>query len=91
MTLNVRLSEEETRMAERLRKAGVQISHLVREAIRSEYVRRVERRSGARVEAVQRILADLPDPPNLPPRGFSLTDGPAVKRHIASHLAGRRR
>jgi len=91
MTLNVRLSEEETRMAERLRKAGVQISHLVREAIRSEYGRRVERRASARVEVVQRILAELPDPSDLPPRGFSLTDGQAVKRHIAAQLAGRRR
>jgi hypothetical protein len=86
--LNVRLTEEERRMAARLRAEGVQISGLVRKAIRSEYERLVERRGEeSPVSVVQSILEELPDPPDLPPRAFALNDRHAVKRHIAGKLA----
>jgi hypothetical protein len=92
MTLNVRLTAEETRMAERLRAEGVQISGLVREAIRAEYERRIERLGEASPAAVaRRILADLPDPPDLPPRTFAATDRKALRRHIAERLSRGRR
>jgi hypothetical protein len=92
MSLNVRLTEEEARMAARLRAEGVQISGLVRKAIRSEYERRIERRGeDSPVSVVQGILADLPDPPDLAPRTFATNDRHAVRRHIEKQLVRGRR
>ena len=90
--LNVRLGPEEERMASALREEGVAISGLVRQALRAEYDRRFGgqgRRKGSHV--VARILEDLPDPSNLPSRGFSLSDRRAVSNHIRAKLARRAR
>lgn len=79
-------------MADRLRAEGVQISSLVRDAIRTEYARRIEHSIGRRgPDVVRTILADLPDPPNLPPRDFSIQDRKAVKEHIRGRLTRGRR
>ena len=91
MALNVRLSEDEARMASALRRVGVQVSSLVRAAIREEYRLRVEQRAltrGSRV--VKQILRELPDPAGLPPREFDTTDRRAVRAHIQQRLAKRR-
>jgi hypothetical protein len=89
--LNVRLTEEEARMAAKLRKAGVQISALVREAIRLEYERRIEQQRDVIPSTLVRdILQEFPDPADLPPRGFSTTDRRAARRHIAERLSRRR-
>jgi hypothetical protein len=91
MSLNVRLSEEEARMAAKLRKAGVQISALVREAIRSEYERRIEqRREVVPSSLVRDILDELHDAADLPSREFATTDRHAVRRHVAERLSRRR-
>lgn len=92
MALNVRLSAEESRMTKRLRAAGVSISTLVRDALRAEYARRIERvEEGPAVAVVRRILNDLPDPPDLAARDFSIRDRRAVQRHIAERLDRARR
>lgn len=92
MSLNVRLTEEEARMAARLRAEGVQISGLAREAIRAEYERRIERRGERSPVAVVRgILADPPDPEDVPPRPFATNDRRAVRGHIEEQLARGRR
>jgi hypothetical protein len=86
--LNVRLGPEEDRMAAALREEGVAISGVVREALRAEYERRFgarRARKGARL--VDQILADLPDPPDLPARDFSLTDRRAIADHIRARLS----
>jgi hypothetical protein len=41
--LNVRLDEEDARTAAALRRAGVPISTIVRDAIRTEYAKRIAR------------------------------------------------
>jgi post-segregation antitoxin (ccd killing protein) len=90
--LNVRLDEDDARRAGELRKAGVQISRLVRDAIRAEHDERIgkrRKRKGAR-DIIARIYAEHPDPPGLPRRRFDLRDRRAVRRAIGPRL-GRRR
>lgn len=89
--LNVRLDEADARMAAALRKAGVPMSTLVRDAIRAEYARRIASTVKGRPSAiVAEILASLPDPPDMPPREVSIADRRAVRRHIAAKLERRR-
>jgi hypothetical protein len=90
--LNVRLAPEDARRAKALRAKGVAISTLVRAAIRAEYDRRVVggRRRSRPSRILAEILADLPDPPDLPPTEIDRTDRRAVRRHIAARL-GRER
>jgi hypothetical protein len=92
MPLNVRLGNEEKRMAARLRAAGIEISTVVREAIRAEYARRIESVAPEQASVrVRRILEDLPDPPNLAPRDFSTQDRKAMREQIQRRLARGRR
>ena len=90
--LNVRLDEEDARMAAELRHAGVPISSIVREAIRNEYARRVARPKALRPPSriVAEIVASLADPPDLPPPALDVHDRRAVRRHVAEKLARRR-
>jgi len=86
--LNVRLDEEDARMAAALRSAGVPISTVVRDAIRTEYEQRIARPKALRraSQIVAEILTSLPDPPELPPRSFDISDRRATRRHIAEKL-----
>jgi hypothetical protein len=86
--LNVRLDPEDVRRAKALRKAGVPISELVRDAIRTEYERRVAsaRRKKRASRVVAEILASLPDAPDVAERTFDTSDRRAVKRHIRAKL-----
>ena len=89
--LNVRLSPDDARRAASLREDGIQISDVVREAIRAEYLRRRPRKSSRRPSlVVKEILAALPDPEDLPRRSVDSADPQAVRRHIAARLRGRR-
>ena len=89
---NVRLSADDARRAVELRKTGVTISRVVREAIRAEHDRRVKR-SRTR-QATADILADIyaahPDPPRVPRREFDLRDRTAAREAILRKLHGRR-
>jgi hypothetical protein len=92
MALNVRLSDEEMKMTAALRRAGIEISSLVRAAIREEYRLRVEQRAKGRgSQLVRQILSELPDPVLLPARGIDTTDRRAVREHIKRRLGKRRR
>ncbi len=90
--LNVRLGPDDARRAKALRKAGIPISQVVRNAIRTEYDRRVARRAGALAPSsiVAEILAALPDPSGLPPREIEATDRRAVRVMVAAKLARKR-
>jgi hypothetical protein len=91
--LNVRLSAEDARRAAELREDGIQISNVVREAIRAEYLRRRRGAPGHRRPSliVKSILEALPDPVDTPRRAIDPVDRHAVRRHIAAKLrAGRR-
>lgn len=90
--LNVRLTLDDARRAAELRKTGVQVSRVVREAIRVEHERRV-RRSRARkstADILGEIYAAHPDPPLAPPRGFDLRDRKAAREAIVRKLRRRR-
>lgn len=91
--LNVRLSPDDARRAAELREEGIQISDVVREAIRAEYLRRRAGKPGNRRPSliVKEILAALPDPEGMPERAVEPTDRHAVRRHIAAKLRGRRK
>lgn len=91
--LNVRLTPEDARRAAALRESGVLISRLVRESIRAEYDRRIpRRRRRRRASAVMAgIYADYPDPPDLPPRDYDVSDREAARRAIVKVLRRKRR
>jgi hypothetical protein len=89
--LNVRLRPHDARLVAALRRAGVPISRLVRDAIRAEHERRT--RAGARrqtpAQLMAQIYADHPDPPGARPRRYDLRDRRAVRREITRRLRRR--
>jgi hypothetical protein len=90
--LNVRLSPDDARRAAELRKAGIQISEVVREAIRAEYVRRCSERAGGGHRPsllVRAILEALPDPADMPSPAVDPADRHAVRHHITAKLQQR--
>ena len=89
--LNVRLGIDDARRAAELRKTGVQISRIVRDAIRAEHDRRVGRRRARRrpEEILAEIYAAHPDPPRAPHRAFDLRDRRAARRAILRKLRRR--
>ncbi len=88
--LNVRLGDDDARRVAYLRQAGVQLSRVVREAIRAEYDRRASRQEPRRrpAQVMAEIYAAFPDPPDLPARRIDLRDRKAVR---AAVLDGMRR
>jgi hypothetical protein len=69
--LNVRLSPEDAARVKELRRHGVQISRLVREALRAELEKRSNGHQRDLVAMVEAIHAKYPDPtprPSRPPR-----------------------
>ena len=88
----MRLSPDDARRAAELREEGIQISDVVREAIRAEYLRRRPGRPDKRRPSliVKEILAALPDPAETPARAVDPADRRAVRRHIAAKLRDRR-
>ena len=91
--LNVRLSPDDARRAVELRKTGVKISRIVREAIRAEHDRRVQRPRTQRgtAEILSEIYAAHPDPPRVSRRVFDLRDRKAAREAILRKLNRRRR
>jgi post-segregation antitoxin (ccd killing protein) len=90
--LNVRLSPDDARRAAALRKDGVAVSRIVREAIRAAYERRTSERGRARrARAIMaEIYRDHPDPPGQRRTARDLRDRRAVRRAIRMRLAHRR-
>jgi hypothetical protein len=86
--LSVRLSPEDARMAARLRKDGIQISRVVREAIRAAYEGRTAARSPRRRARAKEVMAEiyreLPDPPGLRCSKRDLSDRATVRRLIGN-------
>ena len=90
--LNVRLRPEDARMAAHLRREGVPISGVVRDAIRAAYERRAAARAPRR--RASEIMADIyrehPDHPGLPPGKRDLRDRRSVRRVIRERLRRQR-
>ena len=90
--LNVRLDPEDQRLANELRKEGIPISHLVREAIRNEHARRIRSARPAKPsQIVAEIFQRFPDPPGVVGHGIDTTDRHTVREYIGSRLRRRRR
>jgi hypothetical protein len=89
--VNVRLDTDDVRRVAELRKAGVQLSQLVRSAIRAEHEQRVARGTPKLPPStiVKQILASLPDPAGTP-RSKRRTDRRAIKRRIVAKLKRQR-
>ena len=90
--VNVRLDEERVRKARRLRKTGVVLSDLVREAIDERFEELNAHRKPRDVQAVvRRIFEQYPDPPNLPAPAYNVHDPKEARQAILSKLRRRRR
>ena len=89
--LNVRLGPDDARMAAYLRKDGIEISGVVRDAIRAAYGQRAADRAAGR--RASEIMADIyrehPDPPDLPREKRNLRDRGSVQRSIRQRLQRR--
>ncbi len=90
--VNVRLDADRLRKARALRKRGVALSDVVREAIDERYGQ--EQSSSSRTDAkavIRRLFEEHPDPPDLPARGYDVHDRVASRRAIARSLNRRQR
>ena len=90
--MNVRLDADRLRKARALRKRGVALSDVVREAIDERYGQ--EQSSSSRIDAralIRRLFEEHPDPPDLPARRYDVHDRVASRRAIARALSRRRR
>jgi hypothetical protein len=90
--LNVRLDAEDARRVAELRRTGVRVSTLLREAIRAEHEQRIGKRAGGRtaLALLERIYAELPDTPEVRPRGYDLRDRRAVRGAVEKRARPRR-
>lgn len=85
MLLNVRLTPEDEKLVRNLRRAKVNVSALVRRAIREEAARaRPVRRK--RSESVKEALRLFPPPPGFQPVHPDLADRKAVTDFVRSRL-----
>jgi hypothetical protein len=91
--LNVRLGPDDARMAAALRSDGIQLSQVIRHAIRAEYARRLGGRARRRrpSDIVVEVCATHPDPPDLPARDYDLWDRRAARQAVRARLRRGRR
>jgi hypothetical protein len=89
--LNVRLSPEDARRAAALRKDGIAVSRLVREAIRTAYDRRAAGGGGGRRGSaiMAEIYREHPDPPGRLRAAKEPRNRRAVRRVIRARLTRR--
>jgi hypothetical protein len=86
--LNVKLEDSDVAKVAALRGGGVNISDLVRHAIRGEYERRNgKRRPGDIEKLLASIYAAHPIPPGVRRPKVDLRDRHAVRRAIAARVA----
>jgi hypothetical protein len=90
--VNVRLDPEHARLAADLQAEGIELSALVRRAIRDAHRTNIAARRDAAVidDVLQRIYDELPDPATLPERDVDVRDRAAV-RHAVGRRARRQR
>ena len=86
--LNVRLDAAHVRMVADLRRGGIEISSLVREAIRAAHGRRSAGHAEGRrpSELMAEIYRECPDPPGVPRPTYDLRDRRSVQRAIRRRL-----
>jgi hypothetical protein len=90
--VNVRLDPERVRKAQMLREEGLSLSDVVREAI-DERFDQMQRSAAARDGGgiIRRILAEYPDPPDLPARDYDVSDARAARAAVRRNLRAKNR
>ena len=90
--LNVRLAPEDARMAAHLKQEGVQLSTVVRDAIRVAYDQRVRLRARPRrlSALMEEIYLAVPDRGGRRPTTYDLRDRRSVRRVAVARLRRRR-
>ena len=84
--MNVRLGPDDARKAEELRGAGIRFSTVVREAIRSEYERRIGGRKDRRSPSEIGAEIGARHPVTGRSHGRDTTDRDAVQRYVLGRL-----
>ncbi len=85
--VNVRLDAQRFRKTQALRERGIALSDVVREAIDVRFAELRPAASRAAVKAiVHRMFQQYPDPPDLPPREYSVHDRRAARRAILRRI-----
>lgn len=85
--VNVRLDADRVRKAQTLRKHGVTLSDVVRDAIDERFAAVRGPAPGSDVRAIiRRIFEEFPDPPNLPARKYDVHDRRAARRTTLRRL-----
>jgi hypothetical protein len=80
--VNVRLDSERLRKAQTLRRRGISLSDVVREAIDQQYS---ELRSTSRIDAkalVREMFEQYPDSSDVPPRDYNVHDRRAARAAV---------
>jgi hypothetical protein len=89
--VNVRLDADDAGKVRALKERGVELSAIVRRAVRSEYARRVVTASAADiVKTMQEIYADHPAQP-VAARSFDVHDRRALAAAMRRHVRPRRK
>jgi len=88
--INVRLDADDAGKARALQERGVELSAIVRRAVRSEYARRVKASAADVAKTMEEIYADHPAQRGSP-RTFDVHDRRAFAAAMRRHLKRRRR
>ena len=89
--VNVRLDAARLRKAQTLRRRGIALSDVVREAIDARYGQLQSAPRSDVTAIVRRIFDEHPDPADLPERGYDVHDRQAARRAIVRTMARRKR
>lgn len=89
-TLNVRLSAEDEEAMRVLRRAGVEVSAVVRAALRTEAERLRGRTEQSARELLAKIYAEVPEPVAAPARRYDVHDRRAFAAAMRAHVRGTR-
>lgn len=89
--VNVRLDPDRVRKARALRKRGIALSDVVREAIDERYGHLQTTPRSDVTAIVRRIFDEHPDPVDLPERDYDVHDRRASRRAIVRTLTRRTR
>jgi hypothetical protein len=83
--LNVRLSAEDAAMAAALRRQGLEVSGIVREAIRAKYLETMRGAPADVSESLERIYSEHPDAAEIA-SAPSVLDRRAFREHVRARL-----
>jgi hypothetical protein len=89
--VNVRLDAARLRKARALRKRGIALSDVVREAIDARYGQLQSTPRSDVAVVVRRIFDEHPDPSDLPERDYDVHDRHAARHAVVRTMARRKR